>query len=122
MAVAAVSEVVSAFGFLEVVEEFTAAPPERFDRSFSRGPQEAFDFRKHLIDGIEVGTVGRQKEELGLRRLDRFFHSRDTMFVEVVHHHQFAGFRCWRKVLFDIATKDLTIHHERRGQPTRGFS
>jgi len=64
---------------------------------------------KDLFDGIEVGTIGRQEQELGAYASDSFADFRAFVTAEVVHDDNIARFQCRQKELFDIETEGLTV-------------
>ena len=52
----------------EEVDEFANGDPETLDGSLSRFAQERLELSEGVFDGIEVGTVGREVEEMGACR------------------------------------------------------
>ena len=55
-------------------------------RSWSRGPEECFQFGERLFDRIEVGTVGREETEVRPRLLDGHPNLGLLVDHEVVEH------------------------------------
>jgi hypothetical protein len=58
--------------------------------SFSR-TQQLVDLRPGLLDGIEVGRVGRQLEQLRAASLDQLSHSGHHVRRQVVHRYHLSG-------------------------------
>ena len=69
--VASGSEEVAAVVVAEEVDEFANGDPETLDGSLSRFTQERLELGEGVLDGIEVGTVGREVEEMGASRFDQ---------------------------------------------------
>ena len=70
--------------------------------------QECLELGERLLDRVQVGTVGRQIEQLGTRRPDRSPYGRGLMAAEIVHHHDVAWPQGW----------DQELHHP--GEETLG--
>src|SRR3954454_20307317 len=68
--VAAVAEVVAAFGFCESVEAMSDRAFELVDHSRCGTAEHSLELGEGQFDGIEVGTVGWQINELCADRLD----------------------------------------------------
>ena len=58
----AVDEIICAFVGTEVVEEGSDAPPRGGGGALGGFSQEMLQLGEHLLDRIEIGTVGRQEE------------------------------------------------------------
>jgi hypothetical protein len=71
--------------------------------------QECRELGERLLDRVQVGTVGRQIEQLGARRPDRSPYGRILMTTEVVHYHNVAWPQDW----------DQELHHP--GEETLGI-
>ena len=71
--------------------------------------QECLELGKRLLDGVQVGTVGRQIEQLGAGRPDRSPYGKGLMAAEIVHHHDVAWPQDW----------DQELHHP--GEETLGI-
>jgi len=104
-----VAEVVAAFGFLEVVEEFSAALPQGADGAFRGSAEEPLEFGEDQFDGIEVGTVGRQIQELRLGFLDRLPNSGDLVSIQIVEDDDVPGSQGGDQMLLDIMPEDFAI-------------
>ncbi len=50
-----------------------------------------------LLDGVEVGTVGRQEQEPGADTPDRSADRLPFMAAEIVHDHDIAGLKRWQQ-------------------------
>ena len=62
--ISSVDEVVAAFAWLEASEQVACGFLRRFNCSFCGSSHEVFELGKDLFDGVEIGTVGWQEEEL----------------------------------------------------------
>lgn len=67
--VAAVLEVVLAFGGGELGDECSDASPESFDRASFKLASQRLQHREQQLDRIEIGAVGWQKQQSRLTRL-----------------------------------------------------
>ena len=83
--------------------------------------QECLEFGERLLDRVQVGTVGRQIEQLGTGRPDRSPYGRVLMATEVVHHHDVAWPQGWDQELHHPGEETLgvdgAIQDARRGNP-----
>jgi len=70
--------------------------------------QECLELGERLLDRVQVGTVGRQIEQLGASRPDRSPYGSVLMAAEIVHHHDVAWPQDW----------DQKLHHP--GEETLG--
>ena len=70
--------------------------------SFSR-TQQLFDLRPGLLDGIEVGRMGRQLEQLRAASLDQLSHSGHLVRRQVVHHYHLSGLQPRTQDLLQVA-------------------
>jgi hypothetical protein len=66
------SEEVPALGWAVELENVGDGVPETIACPLARFSQQRLEFGKGLFDGIEIGAVGRQVEQLGLSVFDRF--------------------------------------------------
>lgn len=62
-----------------------------------------------LLDGVEVGRVGRQVTERSSGLLDEFSDAVYFVSSQVIHDDQLAGFQLWAKNLFQISQEDVSI-------------
>ena len=84
--------------------------PQAGHRAGGDRPQARFEFRKDLFDGIEVGAVGGQGEQVGASRLDRVAHPGHFMARQIVHDDRVARLEGGSEDLFDIGHKGGTIN------------
>jgi hypothetical protein len=68
-----------------------------------------------LLDGVEVGRVGRQVTERSPGLLDEFSDAVHFVSSQVVHDDQLAGFQLWAKNLFQISQEDVSIGRRLNG-------
>jgi len=115
------SHVIATFGRCEEAERDGDEVADLIEGAWPRGTQERFQFGEGEFNRIEVRAVGRQKPELGTRRLDRLTHLRLFVSGEVVEDDHVAAPQGRRKDLFDVREKrrviDRPIEHRRRPQP-----
>ena len=115
------SHVMATFGRCEEAERDGDEVADLIEGAWSRGTQERFQFGEGEFNRIEVRAVGRQKPELGARRLDRLTHRRLFVSGEVVEDDHVAAPQGRREDLFDVREKrrviDRPIEHRRRPQP-----
>jgi hypothetical protein len=83
--------------------------PESFDGALCGFSQERLELGESVLDRIEVGTVGREIEQLGAGRLDSSAYACAPVRSEVVHDDDVAGLELWNEDLIDIGL-------ERRGR------
>ena len=67
-------EVFDAFGGLEDVDEVSDEAPQSGDGALARFAQHGLEVREGFLDGIKIGTVGRQEQQPGTSRVDHFSH------------------------------------------------
>jgi hypothetical protein len=82
---------------------------EGIDHAGLGGPQVPFDLGPALFEGVEVGRVGWQIEQLSAALLDLLPHLRVLVGGEIVHHHDLPGLQAWAQYLFQIRQKDLAV-------------
>ena len=64
--------------------------------------EESFEFGEDLLDRIEIGTVGRQEEQLGAGRPDRASDGFSLVTAEIVDDDNVAELKRWHQNLLDI--------------------
>ena len=84
------------------VPETVACPLARFS-------QQRLEFGKGLFDGIEIGAVGRQVEQLGLAVFDRFPNAGDLVTGQIVHDDNVTRAQGWGENLLDVAAEDVSV-------------
>jgi hypothetical protein len=65
--------------------------------------------RPALLDGVEVGRVGRQVTERSAGLFDEFSDAVYFVSSEVVHDDQLARFQLWAKNLLQISQEDIAV-------------
>ena len=68
----------------EAIEQGTDPFPGGLDGALGGFAKQSFELGKDLLDRVEVGTVGRQEEELGSGRSDGPAHGLSLVTAEVV--------------------------------------
>ncbi len=91
------------------IEELADALPGVLDGSFLGFFKQGFEFCEGLLDGIEVGRIGRQEEELGSGSPDRGSDGGTLVAAEVVHDHDIAGLEAGDQQLLDIGAKAVAV-------------
>ena len=104
------SEECSAFLRGEVFEQQPDALPKVWDGSLGSFPQMRLELSEGQFDGIEIGRVGRQVEQLCAGRLDEFTHAVDLVSRQVVHDDRVAFAQERDQHLLDVDTKGFTVH------------
>ncbi len=84
-------EEVCAFIRLELVEGVRCGGFEGVEGSGGGVAHMRFELSEGVFDGVEVGTVGRQVEELGALGLDRLPEAGDFVGRQIVHDDDVAG-------------------------------
>lgn len=111
------SEVVGALLGTERLQEFSNASPCCFDGSFVCLSNECLELCEHHLDGIEVGAVGRQEEEMSTDVSDRIAGRLSLVASEIIEDDDVAGFECRDQTLPNPCGKsdaiDGTIEDER---------
>ena len=83
--------------------------PQAGHRARGDRPQARFEFGKDLFDGIEVGAVGGQVEQLRPSRLDCVTNPSHFMTGQIVHDDRVARVERGGQDLFDIGYKARAI-------------
>lgn len=86
----------------ECVEQRADPPPCCFDRAFGGLSQESFELRKDLLDGIEVGAVGREEEHPCACSSDGGAHGLSLVATQIIEDHDVAGLERGDQELLDI--------------------
>ena len=81
---------IAAFGDREQRERGGHHGAHVVERPWARGPQEGFQFGKGEFDRIEVGTVRREKAEVGANSLERGADRGVFVHREIVEDHDIA--------------------------------
>lgn len=111
---------VGAFGFCEGADEPPDGIPKSIACAFCSLAKQGLELRERLLDGIEVGAVGRQKAQLGTRSLDRGTDLWPLVDAQIVHDDDIAEAERRGEELFDPGEEGGAVHraleNERRGQ------
>lgn len=114
------SKVVAALGRLVARHGGADRGPQDLPRATARLPQDRLQLRKRQFNRIEIGTVFRQKPELGADVLNRPSDRWTLMTGQVVHDDDVAGGERRRQDLLDVREEaraiDRTIKHGGRGE------
>jgi len=92
-----------------VLKECADLPPCGLEGSFVGFPQECLQFCEDLLDGIEVRTVGREKEQLCADRADQAADSLALVATEIVDNDDVALAEGRQKHLLDIGQEAAAI-------------
>ena len=94
----------------ELIESHGDFAPESCDGAGRSFAQESFEFCEDLLDGIEIGTVGRQVAQTRACCFDGIADAGDFMAGQVVHDDDLAGLEGWHQKLLDPGAERLAIH------------
>lgn len=110
-------DVVGAFFGCEAIEQGADASPCVFDGSLSGLSEQCFQLGKDLLDGIEIGAVGRQEEKPCADGADGSTHGMAFVAAEIVHNDDVTRLERRHEELLDIGfeafTVDRSIKHAR---------
>ena len=117
-AIAAVADVICAFRWAEELEGDGHECRDLIEASGPSGAQERFQFGEYELDGIEIGTVRRQKSEVRSHGFDRPAYLGLFVDGQVVEDDDIAWPERWHQDLFDRGAKtfvvDRAVKHRRR--------
>ena len=65
--------------------------PESIEGAFSGFAQQGFDFGEHLLDGVEIGRIGRQIEDGCACGFDGLPDAIDLVACQIVADNDIAG-------------------------------
>ena len=102
-------EVVGAFLRCEAVEQGADALPGCFDSSLGGFSEQGFQLGKHLLDGIEIGTIRRQEEKVRADRTNGLAHGVALVAAEIVHDDDVAGLERRHEELLDIGFEAFAV-------------
>ena len=102
-------EVIGAFICGEGAEELTDRCANGFDRPRRGLAQQMLELGKDLLDGVEVGGIFRQEDQLGASRADELANGFAFVAAKIVHDDDVAGAKRRDKDLFDILLKALAV-------------
>ena len=120
--IAAGAEVVGAFVGLEEVDEPADQVPEAGYGSLRCLAEHRLEPDEGLLDGIEVGTVGREGQQCCPCRLDQLAHRRALMARQVIHDDDVAtaqlGYENLDDIGFEPVAVDRPVEHHRSDHST----
>src|SRR3989338_9399071 len=102
-----VGEVVGALLWAEEVEEFAGLSPGGLDVAGLCLAHEVLELGEDLLDRVEVGTVGRQEDQMRAPGADSGAGGIALVAAEVVHDHHVAGGEGGSQDLLDIDEESL---------------
>lgn len=103
-------EVSGAFRGCEVTERIADFKPELVDSAGGSFAQQCLELGEDLLDGIEIGTVGRQIEEMRTLRFYGLANAFDLVGGQVVHDDDIARLENGRQELLGPGLECLAIH------------
>ena len=105
----------------EAIEQSSNSSPGCFDSSLGGLSEQGFKLGEHLLDGIEIGTIGRQEEKPRADSTDGPAHGMALVAAEIVHDDDVAGLERRHQELLDIGFEafaiDRSIKDARRVDP-----
>src|SRR5215471_628488 len=114
-------EVVSAFFWLVEIANVPDLLPESIDGSGGLCAQMSFKLCEGHLDGIEIGTVGRQEQDPGAPCLNCLLRGLALMGRQIIHDDDIAFFEGWGELFLNVSLEDAPVHRgvddEGRGQP-----
>jgi hypothetical protein len=112
------ADIICALRGREELERLANEPGDTIEGSGSRRPEKRLEFGERLFDRIEVGTVRRQKSDVGADGFNRGAGVRLFVYREVVEDDDIAGAECWHQDLFDVGEEAHIVDgaiEDRRG-------
>ena len=113
--ISAVSDVVPAFGRCEQGERTRDEFEDMVEAARTEGPQKGFELREGEFNGIEIGTVGRQKPQARADAFTGGLHLRLLVHREVIEHDDLARPQRGDEHLLDVREKggivDRSVKH-----------
>ena len=102
-------DVVGAFGRCEALKERADALPSGVNGALGGFAQHRFELGEDLLDWVEIGTVGRQEEQLGAGGADGSTPGFAFVTAEIVNNDDVAGIECRHEQLLDIGQEALAV-------------
>ena len=103
------------------MEERAEASPSVFDGPLCGVAHSVFELREDLLDRVEIGAIGRQKEHARAGGADHGTDACSPVGSEIVEDDDVAFFQGWDENLLDIGGETLAVDgavdHERRFDP-----
>lgn len=103
-------EEVCALGWKEAVEQVADALDEPVDRSGWLLPQQRLELGEGHLDGVHVGAVGWQVEDLRAACGNRLADAGDLVGGQVVEHNDIAAPERGREDVADVGSERIAIH------------
>jgi hypothetical protein len=103
-------DIVGAFLRCEATEQGADALPGCFDGSLGSFSEQRFQLGEHLLDGIEIGTIRRQKEKMRADRTDGPAYGVALVAAEIVHDDDVSGLERRHEELLDIGFEAFAIN------------
>lgn len=101
-----------------MVKQFSDASPGCLDGALVGLSQEPLELREHLLDGVQIGRVGRQEEQPDARRLEELAHLASLVAAEIVDDDDGARLQLGDQELLDLCGEavavDRPVEHARR--------
>lgn len=104
-----VFEIVCAFGRGKEVEEITGLPPCGLDGSGRCVAHQMLELGEDLLDRIEIGTVGRQEQQVRADGTDRLASCFAFVGAEIVEDNDVALGQGRDQNLFHIGCEDIAV-------------
>jgi hypothetical protein len=115
------SEVGSAFGWLEAIEQRSNSFPNAFDGTLLSLSEQRFKLGKDLFDRVQIGAVGRQKDQPCAGGAYGIADCAVFVRAKIIHDHNIAGLEGGGEDLLNIGKEGLAvdwpIQHKGRGDP-----
>lgn len=67
------------------------------------------EFGEHLFNRVEIGAVGRQKQQPCSNRFDCSLDGLALMATQIIHDDKISLFECWQQELLDIALEACAV-------------
>ena len=93
----------------ECIEKHSDPAPSRLDGSLGRFSQQGFELGEDLLNGIEIGTVGRQEEEFGAGGADGFANGLALMAAKIIEDDNVAWFERRNQELFNVGEEASAV-------------
>lgn len=103
-------EEVGAFGWDEAVEKVADALDEGVDGARRLLPHPGFELGERHLDGVHVGAIGRQVEDLRSPLSDSLADTGHFMRRESVEHHDIPALEGRREDMSNIGSEGIAIH------------
>ena len=92
-----------------MVEDRSDPGPDGFDAAFGGLSEQMFELCEDLLDRIEIGTIGRQEEEMRAGRSQGGAHGLTFVTAEIVEHDDIAWRERRDQDLFDVDAEAVAV-------------